>query len=158
MPSKAVQPEKTDYILAATAQHAPAREIDLRAGIFLAMTGNSLFDMRYTLEAAAADQPTVHVFVQDKHTGTDTNKVNTQAISDWYTEADAATTKWRAGMQDFVVLLYFTNRELTDPSALSEDFFSTRPRLLVVTRAELSGALTPAFVGRGLIPRNFRTV
>jgi hypothetical protein len=157
MPRKSDQPEKVGRVRAAPAHGAPVVEVDLHAGIFLAKAGNSLFDMRYTLEAATDAQPAVHVFVQDKHTGTDTTKVNTQEISDWYTEADTATEKWRAGTKDTVALLYFTNRELADASALGEAFFCSRPRLLVVTKAELSDALTPAFVGRGLVPQSSRS-
>jgi hypothetical protein len=156
MPRKSDQPEKVGRVRAAPAQDASSVEVDLRAGIFLAKAGNSLFDMRYTLEGATDAQAAVHVFVQDRHTGTDTTKVNTKEISDWYSEADNATKKWRAGTTDNVALLYFTNRKLTDPDALNEAFFRSRPRLLVVTSAELGDALTPAFVGRGVIPSNSR--
>jgi len=150
------EPPRTQVVLAAPSPLGQQVMVKLDAGVFLAAKNNALFDMRYTLEGAGtqSEQASVHVFVQDKHTGTG-GTVTKDDIGDWYTAADAATKNWREGAEK-TVLVYFTNRRLI--SDFDDAFLNSRPRLLVVTRAELSDALTPALVARGLIPSNTRTV
>lgn len=152
MTSKSAEPDKTEQVLATQQQCPKVVEVKLRDGVFLAKRGNTMFDMRFSLDVVA-DPPTVaYFFVQDRHSRNHGETTNTTTIRSWYEEAFNATKKWRTGA-DRTVLVYFTNRKLSDPGELA-DLVNDCEGLLVVTQTELAKVVTPALAHRGLIPES----
>lgn len=90
--------------------------------------------------------PYLHVHVQTKQTMAGVS-APAEGISTWYEEAHAATTTWRTD-GDRTLFVLFTNRKL---SSVPASFFAEREDLLVMSRDQLSKALSPVLVRRALV-------
>lgn len=90
--------------------------------------------------------PHLHLYCQVKQTQAEVDATQ-DVISTWYTEARAATAKWRTD-GDRTMFVFFTNRDLR---LSPESFFTERKDLLIVSRGQLGQALSPAFARRALV-------
>jgi hypothetical protein len=135
-------------------------DVPISNAVFLATTGNALFDNRWFMRIEAekkrmfgfnrsASKKTIQILSQNKFSAPTTANatIKSSDIKSWYKDGVASLSKSKHEH----ALCLFTNRSCYFDDGNLTQLLKSCPRLILITANEMSEYLTPTFANRGLL-------